>query len=67
MHTVHTFSPYFRKIHSNVILPSTPSSSECFLPVRSSDQHFVRISHAFYMSRSSILRGFIILVICGEV
>jgi hypothetical protein len=28
MNPVHTFPPYFFKIHSNIILPSTPSSSE---------------------------------------
>jgi len=28
MHPGHTFPPYFRNIHSNVILPSTFKSSE---------------------------------------
>jgi len=28
MHPVHTFPPYLPKIRSNIILPSTPSSSE---------------------------------------
>jgi len=28
MHPVHTFPPYFPKIHSNIIFPSTPRSSE---------------------------------------
>jgi len=28
MHPVHTFPPYLPKIHSNIILSSTPMSSE---------------------------------------
>jgi hypothetical protein len=28
MNAVHTFPPYFSKIHSNIILPSTSTSSE---------------------------------------
>jgi hypothetical protein len=28
MHPVHTFPPYFPKMHSNIIHPSTPKSSE---------------------------------------
>jgi hypothetical protein len=28
MHPVHTFPPYFPKIHSNIILPSTPGSDK---------------------------------------
>jgi len=28
MHPVHTFPPYFPKIHSNIIFPSTPMSTE---------------------------------------
>jgi hypothetical protein len=34
MHPVHTFPPYFLKIHSNIILPSTPRSPEWSLPFR---------------------------------
>jgi hypothetical protein len=34
MHPAHTFLPYFHKIHSNIILPSTPRSSEWSLPLR---------------------------------
>jgi hypothetical protein len=30
MNPIHTFPPYFPKIHSNVIFPSTPRSSEWF-------------------------------------
>jgi hypothetical protein len=41
---VHSFSPYFTKIHSNIILPSTPRFSVVSsLPVP--DQNSVRISH----------------------
>jgi len=36
---------YFPEIHSNIILPSTPRSSELFLPFRFSNQNFVCISY----------------------
>jgi hypothetical protein len=42
------FPPFLSKIHSNVILPSTPSSSKCFLPFRLSDRNFVCISHVLH-------------------
>jgi len=32
MHSVQRFPPYFPKIHSNIILPSMPRSSECPFP-----------------------------------
>jgi len=38
-----TPSHYFPKIHSNIILPSTPRSSEWSLPFGFSDHNFVRI------------------------
>jgi len=56
MHPVHTFLPYFPKIHFNIIFPSTPRYSEWSLPFRFSDQNVVcisRLSHACYMSRPS--------------
>jgi len=37
--------PCFPNIHSNIILPSTPRSSDWSLPFRISDQDFVCISH----------------------
>jgi len=40
MNTVHAFPPYFPKTNSNIILPSTPTSSEWSLPFRFSDQKF---------------------------
>jgi hypothetical protein len=52
MNPVHTFPPYFRKIHPNIILPSTPRSSEWSLPPKSFNQNIVGIyciSHACYM------------------
>jgi len=55
MHPVHTFSPYFRKIHSS-IFPSMPRSCEWCLPLRFSDYNFIcisHLSHAFYMPRPS--------------
>jgi hypothetical protein len=38
MNPVHTFPPYFPKIHSNIIFPSTPRSSERSLSFRFSDK-----------------------------
>jgi hypothetical protein len=53
---VHTFPPSFHKIHSRIIFPSTPMSSEWSLSFGFSDQNFVRISHishTCYMLRQS--------------
>jgi hypothetical protein len=47
MNPVHDFPPYFPKIHPNIILPSTPMTSEWSLPFRFSDQNFLCISHFF--------------------
>jgi hypothetical protein len=55
MNPVHTFLPYFTKIHSNIILPSKPSSSELHF----SDRNFLcvsHLSHACYMTRLSLDR-----------
>jgi hypothetical protein len=54
MSPVHNFPPYFPKIYSNIILPSTSRSSEWSLRFRFSDQNFVCISylsHACYIPR----------------
>jgi len=48
MHPVHTFSPYFPMIHSNIIFPSMPKSSAWFLPFIFSNRNFVCISHRSY-------------------
>jgi hypothetical protein len=40
--------PRFPKIHSNIILPSTPASSEWSLHFRFSSQDIVNISHISY-------------------
>jgi hypothetical protein len=42
---VHTFPPYFPKIHSNVILPSTSATFDWSLSFRFSDQDDVYISY----------------------
>jgi len=52
MNPVHIFLPYFPKIHSSVIVPSTLMSSEWSLPFRISEQNFVCLP-ACYMSRPS--------------
>jgi len=38
IHPLHAFPPSFPTIHSNIILPSTPMSSECSLPFRFPNQ-----------------------------
>jgi hypothetical protein len=44
MNPVHILSPYFPKIHYNIIFPSMPRSPERFIPFRFSDQNVVYIS-----------------------
>jgi len=41
MNPVHTFPPYFPKVHSNIMFPCTSRSSERSLSFRFSDQNFV--------------------------
>jgi hypothetical protein len=56
MNPVHTFTFCFCKMHSSIILPSKPRSSERSLPFRFRYQNFVRISDfssACYMPRPS--------------
>jgi hypothetical protein len=51
---VQTLPPYCLQIHFNIILLSTPRSSEWSLPFRLSNWNFVNISHllhAYYMVR----------------
>jgi hypothetical protein len=48
MHSVNTFLPYFLKIRSNIILPSTPRSSEWYIPFRFSERNSVPIFHLFH-------------------
>jgi len=40
MNPIHTFPPYFPKIHSHIILPSLPRSSEWSLPFRFSENFY---------------------------
>jgi len=54
MHLVHTFPPCFPKIHSNIVLPSTPVSSKLSISFRFSDPNYASISqiyHACYTPR----------------
>jgi len=48
MNQTHVFPPYFRKIRSNIILPSAPRSSEFYLPLSFTYKNFVCISHIYY-------------------
>jgi hypothetical protein len=41
----YNFPPHFPKIHSNIILSFTPSTSEWSFPLRFFDHNFVYISH----------------------
>jgi len=45
MHPVHTYRPCFLKIHSNIILPSTPRSSKSSLYFRFSNHNTVCTSN----------------------
>jgi len=46
MHPVHTSpAPYFPKVHSNIILPSTPRYSKWAVPLTFPNQNIVCISH----------------------
>jgi hypothetical protein len=48
---VHILPPYFPKIHSNIILPSIPRTSESSLPFKFSNHNvcYSLLSHACYM------------------
>jgi hypothetical protein len=46
LNPVHIFLPYFSKIQSNIILPSTPSSSVCSFSFKFSDTNFVYNSYS---------------------
>jgi hypothetical protein len=53
MNLLHTFPPYFPKVHSNIIFSCTCRRSTWSLPFRFNDQNFVHIS------RLSQVRGLI--------
>jgi hypothetical protein len=48
MNPVHTFPPYFSKIHSNIILPPTARSSEWSISFRDNSENLRRLN---YLSR----------------
>jgi hypothetical protein len=50
MNPVYTLTPCFPKTHFNIILPSTPRSSEWPHSFRFFDQHFVCISHQIFLA-----------------
>jgi hypothetical protein len=47
MNPAYNLPPYFSRIHSNIIFPYTPRSSEWSLPFKFSNQNFVCISYLF--------------------
>jgi hypothetical protein len=57
MNTVHIFTPYVFKLIFNIILPSTPTSSKCFLPLWYSDYILVYVCH---IDRSRVSSGSIV-------
>jgi hypothetical protein len=69
MNSVHKFTQYCPKIHSNIILPSVPMSSAWSLPFRFSDQCF----YAFIISPMPatcpvhLILLYLITIIYGEV
>jgi hypothetical protein len=69
IHPLHTFPPYFSKIHSNV-LPSTLRSSGSSLSLKFSGRNLVCISHLSHACSMPhdhlILLYFITLIIFGE-
>jgi hypothetical protein len=64
MNPIHTPKPNFRRIHFNIIRPSTPRSSEWSLPFRLFKH--IHLPHARYMPRSFILLYLVILIIFDE-
>jgi len=57
MYSVYTVPPHFSKIHSNIILPSTPWYSKWHIPLRFSNKNFVwisRLSYTCYMPLPTI-------------
>jgi len=66
---VHTFPPCSSKIHSHILIPFTPRSSEWSLALRFSDENFVcfyHLSSACYMPAHFIFLDSITLTIFGE-
>jgi len=55
MQPVHTFPPFFLKVHFNIIFPSTAGPSKLSLPFRISNQNIIclsYLSYACYMPRT---------------
>jgi hypothetical protein len=55
MKPMHSLPPYFLKINFNIILSSTPKSSECSISFRIFNKKFVLISHLAHVCISSSL------------
>jgi len=69
MNPVHTFTPYFPKIHSNINFLSMPLCYKCYLPFIFSYKNFVYallLSHASYKPTDLILHDLVTLLISGE-
>jgi len=57
MKPVHNFPPYFTKMHSDIIVPSTPKSSKWSLPFRFSDQNRFAETVCVMRLQSHFIRG----------
>jgi hypothetical protein len=56
MHPIHTFPPYFPKIHSNIIFPSMPTCFEWSHPFYFSDHNFVRVSRIALIPSGTVFK-----------
>jgi hypothetical protein len=69
MNPIHTLTIYLPKIHSNIVFPSTPRSSEWTFPFSFSNQNIVcisNLSNACYMPCLSYIIWLVYLIIFGE-
>jgi len=69
MHPVHIFTPYLSRFHSNMILSSTPMSSQVVSSLRIFRPTFLctsHLSHVYYMSRPSRILSLVTLIKFGE-
>jgi len=68
MNPIHTFPPYFSKIHSKNIFSSTPRYCKWSLPFRFYNENSALISHLPMGSTCPVhlILGFIIPIISGE-
>jgi len=67
MRPVHNPPPFFPKIHSNTVLPSTPRSSKLSSPFRFSDQnivYFISPMRAIFHADLIVLKSITVIIFC---